>query len=816
MSTSPYTQDENFDLPRQTTQCWVIVHSHVVDNNLQGVVDCSADAIQCSTSKTIKGGGNAQITLVPRRNYFNYIFPNDYVDVFFDVGDGRGPIRTFFGLVDRVERAITVAADTGAPSTLYHISCSDFTKIFEKTNIYFNPHVANRPDFVGSFGHNIGGIPLMMKGIVAYGTPADIILNLTHLLLGWKGQWLLPPSYPIDPDVAQASRSARKRWAKNRFTRETQDIIGNQSVTDWVNTQVELAELLAQLIKSGDLSAASYLAADEAPGLNLQSDEALVALTGVAAGQAVRLKAAQMIGEVVTAGSDAVTELDLSSKLTTMLLDSYGTNQFDAKTAMEVESTVSRDSILDLIDFSFVEYESIDGSILSTPIWNQEGFVWAIMNAYSNDIVNELFCDLRPISSSPFSAGVDDGDYQKGTDPVLGHRSKSSKQSLPALHPAVRYAPALVMREYPFSTIESVDAKEASVLGKSVGLIEFGAIFSKNPGEAGRKMVKLQKPLNDFLQHTNPTALAFKHLDVVTITTRDITSENIGRGDADVCNLIELYSDGPMGKHMKFLTQDVQPVANAVSVLRDGLRVRTYSTRFGRFSSKVVGVEGGLDTYGTRHKLCRWVLMLDHWYQHNAEYLQGVMSLRAFPELRVGFRLDVVDRRESYYVEGVNQNWAYPEPLTTSVTLSRGQRFDPYPVYVKPDTNAFHGDRRTKDSRLAFSFKPKDSPATSGSLDGQEHSMKFDNTFDNDTDIPTKNRSRWGSNAAGFVMMGGDDSDPEVWLAAESALRQKEEEIRQLLSESGGSPSPVAEDADTDTSEENTPSYGSGGGRGFK
>jgi len=758
MSVSPYNQTENFDLPRQTTQCWVLIHSHVVEEVFNGVIDCSEDTIQCSTSKTIKGGGNAQITLVPRKNYMNYIFPNDYVDIFFDVGDGRGPIRTFFGMVDRVERAISVN-DTGATSTLYHISCSDFTKIFEKTNVYFNPHVANRSDFVGAFGNNIAGVQLRMKGIVAYGTPADIILNLTHLLLGWNGQWVLPPNYPVDLALLKASRDSRNKWAKQRFKREVQDVIEPfGSVTAWASTQKELADTLSSLLESGDPGLAAELAADSG------ADSSIVA--GIVAGQFVQATMAQAVGASTSVVGQTSGALTSSNAILVDLYKTFGTNEFDVRTAMAVEATTKQKSILDLIDFSLVEYESIDGSIVSTPIWTQEGFVWALMNAYSNDIVNELFCDLRPVTT--FNADTvnfkndrygnsEEGGYKVGLDPILENRSTDWVASATVPQMAVRFAPSLVMREYPFSTITSIDASQAQVLGTSVGTLELGAIFAQGPGESGRKYVKLEKPLNDFLSKTDPDAKAIKHLDVLAITVQDIISENIGRGDADVCNLIELYSDGAIGHHMKFLVQDVQPVATGLSILRNGLRVRTYSTRFGRFSTKTAGSKNGLDVHGTRHKLCRWVMMMDHWYQHNIEYLQGVMTLRAFPELRVGYRLDVKGRNESYYVEGVNQNWTFPEPLTTSVTVSRGQRYDPYPVYVKPDTSAFNGDRKTYKSRLAFFFRQKEAAATVGSLDFGGPEKRHDFDFENFTDLPAQNKEWWGGNPDGYIFVGGDD-----------------------------------------------------------
>jgi hypothetical protein len=145
---NPYQDSKygSFDIVEQHTVCRVLIYSHIADHKaIPGVVDggrinCSMDVVSCSTSKTIKGGGTAQFILKPLINYLNYIFQDDYVNIYFDPGDGRGFIRTFFGLVDRVERDIDVSAD-GIQDTKFTISCSDFTKAFDKTHIYFNNHI---------------------------------------------------------------------------------------------------------------------------------------------------------------------------------------------------------------------------------------------------------------------------------------------------------------------------------------------------------------------------------------------------------------------------------------------------------------------------------------------------------------------------------------------------------------------------------------------------------------------------------------------------------------------------------------------------
>jgi hypothetical protein len=702
---------------------------------MDGKIDCSLDVVNCSTSKTIKGGGHSSFALVPRKNYMNYIFPGDWVNIYFDPGDGRGFIRTFFGFVDRVERSITVSAE-GVPNTSFQISCTDFTKAFAQTNIYFNPHISERKDFIGLFSgtKNLAGAALRARGISCYGTPADIVMNLANLLLGFGAQFIMPPRYPDMGTSSDYFRRTRLKWVKSRFTKEVQELIGNDTVTQWLEKTKGIAKAYKGLLRKGAVDEVSTEILDNPAFSSLKEKKAIIDQLN------------KITADYMSVGSTNEEEADIL--LMDLVVRALGIEPGEIQVAVEIENLLSKRHLLDLIDFSFVEYEAIDGSIVSTPIWTQQGSLWSIMNSYSNDVVNELFCDLRPLSLDYQNSGIAAGGYAFDPDEHQFSLSDVTFNTQP-----VHYVPALILREYPFSTIEAVNVF-AKVLDVDIFNIYVGAVFSKNPGNTGRVVNNLTRPLNDYIYDSNPKAKAYKHLDVVAINVKDIISENVGRSDHDICNLMEIYSDGFMGKHAKFMTQDLQPICTPISVARYGLRVRTYETRFARFSSKLQANQG-VDSVGTRYKLARWIIMLDHWYQHAAEYLNGTMTTRAFPEIRVGYRLDVADRHESYYVEGVNHQWHYPEPMTTTLTLSRGQRYDPYPVYIKPHLENLHGERQAYDNRLALFFKQVDPDAVRKALayDNDEYDITI--SKGSTVDDPTKNN--WGTNKEGFVV--ADSSD---------------------------------------------------------
>jgi hypothetical protein len=699
-------------------------------NDLNGRVDCSKDVISCQTSKSIKGGGGASFTLVPRRNYINYIYPNDWVNIWFNPGDGRGFVRTFFGFIDRIQRDISTN-DDGGTSTFFNITCSDFTKAFDATQVYFNPHVADRDDFVGQFAgtKNLAGAQLRTKGITVYGTPADIVLNFTTLLLGFGSQFMVPPKYPVRKAAINASRELRRRWVRDRLPKKVQEAIGDSTIKEWEKSIKEQAQMLASRWQE--------------EGIKDEQGNPLP-LTWNA-----------------NRGFDALMALAQSYILAQKELPENTLATADIKTGKAVEAVSvpgTPEHLLDLLDLTFMEYLAIDGSIVSAPIWTQQGTLWSMMNAYSNSIVNELFCDLRPLSKG----------YTSDTPLIAGgYAREPDEHDLDEF--GVRFVPAMVMREYPFSTIDSVDYSNIEILNKPVNKVYVGSIFSKEPNKPGRKIYIHAKALHDYIAEINPNEVAIKHLDVAVLSVRDIITESIGRSDHDVVNLIELYSDGFMGKHMKYLMQDIQPIAVPVSVARHGLRVRTYSTRFARFSKKQTKYSG-VDNRGTRHKLVRWLTLLDHWYQHNIEYLNGTISTRAFPEIRVGYRLDIRERRESYYVEGVNHSWSYPNAMTSSFTLSRGQRNDPYPIYVKPHLRGTAGQRDLS-GRLADSFKQRDPTAVlhdmrgvlTGELTGQQSDDAGVDHIDVDedrnfTDIPDFHKDTWGSRAEGYLAAGSDET----------------------------------------------------------
>ena len=200
--------EDGSGLRNYRTSIKVIVHSH----QTSVPIELGSDVVEFSFSKTIKGTGKASLVLTPSQNYLNKIFPNDYINLYISRGDSHGWTRIFFGFIDRVSESFKIT-ERGVPQSVYKVACSDFSKVFDRTQIYFNPAIMGREDFKSSFGGvNIGGVALFSRGLVAQGSPPDVVLQTVFSLLGFGAQFILPDSFMPNRDAIEKSRDSRAKF----------------------------------------------------------------------------------------------------------------------------------------------------------------------------------------------------------------------------------------------------------------------------------------------------------------------------------------------------------------------------------------------------------------------------------------------------------------------------------------------------------------------------------------------------------------------------------------------------------------------------
>lgn len=568
---------------RYKTRSKVVVSSHMRPDSTFTIYDA---LYAVDISKAIKGPGTATFTLTPIQNFLNLIFPNDVVNIYFDIGDGSGWVRTFFGYVDRIEENYSVDQE-GKPTTYYRVVCTDFSKAFEKTEIYFNPHVGNRRDFAGYefAAASIEGInTLASKGIVVGGAPSDVIENIILLLLGFGSQFRLPSSYATSAGARSAQRRLRQRRAemvRGQLSPEL-DISEGSMISQYLEWKKEESERARKEInefwQNTDQENIAK-AAETQYGIKFKDLEV------------TKDNAAAILGSIYTA--DRIAGVSTGIGLHTEK------RALGARQAGVLESTVAEEtSLIDIVDtFTFLERRALDGFIIGAPVWQKQGTIISLLRSVSNESVNELFFDLRPLTA---------GDDQKTvhTDPVSGPYARIPDDvngNLPdnGTRNGVTYTPAVIMREYPFSTVPgvdlssvklslSLDPNDDSLSNQGIGYVQFGAIFSDKRNSPGRHSVNI-KTINvaDIaLRKTNEVGI--KHLDVAVVHEEEIKKTTVGRGDKDHFNLFDMYSDSILGTDQKFYMKDLLPIITPIHILRNGLRIRTVTTRAARFSLPLV------------------------------------------------------------------------------------------------------------------------------------------------------------------------------------------------------------------------------------
>ena len=579
---------------RYKTRCKILVDSHnsaSPKGNSETIV-LTDDVYSVETGKTIKGEGTANISLTPSQNYLNLIFPNDYINIYFDIGDGSGWTRTFFGFVDRVEETYTVGQG-GTPTTVYRLACTDFYKAFDKTMIYFNPQMSGRPDFedVDFAAPNIGGLALMSKGVVVGGAPSDIVENVTLILLGFGTQFKLPASY-APGDTQDRLRARRVEGARGRLPPESLKKLDDAGGYTALRAKVEADA-------AGNVTDTS--AANDVTNFDRQDQtNALARIYGIPDSKVL----------------DGLTDPDLIKYLTNHEMEKVMASSKDSSSLAGTTSASAnrnanillsaespKSALIDLIDtFTFIERRAMDGFIFDQPVWQRQGSIVSILRSVSNEAINELFFDLRPLSADTSGKGKSVAAY-----PVAGAYSteaddkKGNTTDKEGTRDGISYIPAIVMREYPFSTIDRVDMgstaftlKEEDGTPALLGLLHFGDIFNQGPNFPGRHVVTIPNINMADLTKGDSTALGLKHLDVAVIEEVEIVSTSLGRSDNDHYNLFEFISDSMLGTDMYFYMKDFLPIINPIHVTRNGLRPRKVTTRAARFSlGQLINIRSG-------------------------------------------------------------------------------------------------------------------------------------------------------------------------------------------------------------------------------
>lgn len=587
------------DNSSQHAVCEALVASHQRAANPDGLgsgrYNLTKDLLDVQVDETFMGQ-TATITALPRRPYFHWVFPGDWISIYMSTGIKSKPdfgvlgdpeeldddIRVFFGFIDSIKPTVTVA-DNGTTIVRVAITCSGMQKAFDRTQVYHNPQLS--PSTL--FGAILPGLSNLMRGIYVSGTPASIPRSIALAYLGFGGQFVMPDTY-------------------------------KQQIGDDDSRKAQIK-------------------------YQLQRSQAVERSLGFLFGEGQENKAQKpgLVERVLKASQD----------------------QFEANSLAQV---------LDL--FTYVEDMHVAGRIVQSPFHDLQGSLWQMMLENSNPPMNECFLSLMPDRSNV----------------LKGDRDEWGKSP--------KYVPSLIIRERPFTWVDgrayrmsrSNSAQWKFWLPSQFGKDEeevFGDVFFSS-----RAVPALSPRLQRFhakegqatgveLEDIWRSGLIDKDKDRrfierIIIKSSDIQNEHVGLSDNDQFNFFTISVANmalAQGSQKFMLLQDgLMPVFVPESIRRYGLRMKDITTKFMHQGGKVFGGKSAM-SFMIRSLLCH-----DMWYQHQPWYRAGTMVVRPMPKARVGMALDVMDRDESFYIEGVSHSWnrnpgTGAGRLITTLTVTRGQ-----------------------------------------------------------------------------------------------------------------------------------------------
>jgi len=349
-------------------------------------------------------------------------------------------------------------------------------------------------------------------------------------------------------------------------------------------------------------------------------------------------------------------------------------------------------TLLDLLDRSYIEREHIDGFMASEQMLSESGNLLTLLESRSNDCMNELFFDLR-------LAGRDAGTPAPMVpDDLGGNVDDQGVVTAPA------YGPAVVLREYPFTTISKEtypgsapltatgpvasapaggtlsgpQTVSAGLSGPVYGLPADPGVFFSSREYPVRcqpvRPVSTETP-TDPKQAAVDAATARaaaptpRYIDTALLTLDRIVRMQVGRSDHDYINVIDLRSSD-LQADLRFINRGVVPLLSYDSFTRHGMRVREISSTYTQMG--LAASDASL-----RKTLARWAILNDHWHQHGNQFLAGTIDCLPLLDCRVGYRLDIPELDECYYVEGVRHDWSISAEgrtsLRTQLVVTRGQ-----------------------------------------------------------------------------------------------------------------------------------------------
>ncbi len=708
-----------------------IVHSTKVkvqvDSHNHGRLSIDGAVKGFQYEKSIIDSGSLVLSLAPYREWRDLLAANDLVNVYIKLGVPNDPViynvgwvRLFFGYINDVRADESVDSE-GKFTISFSVTCSDFQKVVEKTEIYNNPYLRSDE----TYGANLVGSYLMRMGVTDQGNPRVLVMNHLAALLGFGKQWLLPVHYddklPSNLNV-DFSFGTDVPPSLLQNVSLTEFFAPNRSRNDVFKQVQELRGLVERLVyfHAGGAANAAYI-------------------DGIAAANIISANVAALssLGEAEIVAPDP-----LGDRLEALLSIEQPESTPVQQTIDPTSPLSTPKTIYDVLSFDYMEYT--DGYIVSIMIFESSGSLIGLLRRDSHEVLNELIFDLRPTA-----------DLYQGSVDGLGN----------PLDGGLAMIPCVILRERPFTYFPTtqgsanVDFQGEQIESRVIDMSDIRAVIEdRTPSDLDPALlptlvdwggsvwmqsqrVKNYGPsvgMNAEASFTNAagggdasTIGLFNRgprtLEQIQINSSDVLSASLGRGDQDVLTGFDFIPVTELGEDQVYYQRDISPQFRHLLIRRHGMRMMFRTSEFsgpvipgtGRFPDEKIDL--GSDFSGNPvfilsrqiaasfagYMTLRIVTITDHWYQHNLEYLNGTIVLRPMPGIRVGYRLDWVDRDLSFYVESVQHAYQYPGMMLTTIKVTRGQPLSRPLRYIKPDDRVKGEDSLS--AQLGINFPIADS-----------------------------------------------------------------------------------------------------------
>jgi len=232
---------QNFGTPSNIQSQTVI---NLLDNTAFDEIETGRieeEISSCTVSKSLSyPSANFELNLLPTTNWKEKISPGDWVAIyFFDTYRKKDAINderknlVLLGNIDRVARSISKDDETDKIELRYIVSGRNFGKVFEDTEIWYNPF---------SIQTQYLDVTLRKAGLMISGGPSELVENILKIFLGpganlpnqgnypAMGQWRIPTAISNLFQTSSANSASKPVFFDILRNQITLDLPGKKAV----------------------------------------------------------------------------------------------------------------------------------------------------------------------------------------------------------------------------------------------------------------------------------------------------------------------------------------------------------------------------------------------------------------------------------------------------------------------------------------------------------------------------------------------------------------------------------------------------------